>query len=34
MKIVLKNKDNNEKIKLCDNEKLTEIRGICIPLYY
>ena len=34
MKIVLKKKINNEKIKLCDNEKLTEIRDICIPLCY
>ena len=36
MKIVLKNKHNNDKIKLCDDEKLSELRDICIPipLYY
>ena len=34
MEIVLKNKHNNDKIKLCDNEKLSELREISIPLYY
>ena len=34
MKIVLKNKHNNDKIKLCDNEKLSELGEISIPLYY
>ena len=34
MKIGLKNKHNTNKIKVCDNEKLSEIRDIFIPLYY